>query len=372
MFKSFIQIKPLNLLSYSLLASLILSFTACTDNDPEPKGKYSNGVFVINEGGFGNGNGEISFFDLDSNKVTNGIFGKNNLLPTGQPRPLGDVIQSLTFYNEKGYIVVNNSNKLVVVDANTFQQTAEIALKQPRYMAINGSTGYVTEWVNNNYMKPPKGRVAIIDLQSNTTVPADTITTNGFFPDKLVFLNNRLYVLNSQENTVSILNTQTKTFEKKVEVGQSPAGIVVDKNNNLWILTSGEADYSNYPEVKTLQPGKLLKCSINGADLTIDNTFTFPAFGGSDLLINGSKDKLYYSFKGQVFEQSITASALTTQPWLNRSFYGMNIHPTTNELYGGVAPDFTNPGWMVRYNMTSKAPIDSARVGIAPNGFAFN
>ena len=371
MFKSFIQTKPLNLLSYSLLFISTLLFSACTDSDPEPKGKYSNGVFVVNEGAFGNSNGEISFFDLDSNKVTNGIFGKNNLQPNGQPRPLGDVIQSLTFYNDKGYIIANNTNKLIIVDANTFVQTSEINLKQPRYMVVNGSKGYITEWITNNYMTPPKGRVAIIDLQSNTTATADTITTDGFFPDQLIFLNNRLYVLNSQENTVSILNTQTKAFEKKVVVGKSPSGIVVDKNNNLWILTSGEADYSNYPEVKTLLPGTLVKCSINGADLTIEQTLTFPAFGGGNLLINGSKDKLYYSFKGQVFEQAITASSLPTQPLLNRSFYGMNIHPATNELYGGVAPDFTNNGWMIRYNLTTKAPIDSVMVGIGPNGFVF-
>lgn len=370
--QSFIQVNLRKLLSYNLLLGSLLAFSACTDNDnPTPKGKYSNGVFVTNEGAFGQSNGEISFFDLDSNKITNGIFGKNNLQPNGQPRPLGDVIQSLLFTNESGYIVANNTNKLIIVDANTFVQKAEITLKQPRYMVVNGNTGYVTEWVKNDYQNPPKGRIAIIDLQTNTTAVKDTITTNGFFPDRLLFLNNRLYVLNSQENTVSILNTQTKAFEKKVEVGERPAGIVLDKNNNLWILTSGEADYSNYPEVKTLQPGKLLRCSVNGADLKIENSFTFSAFGGSDLVMNAAKDKLYYSFNGQVFEQDITATTLATQPLLKRSFYGMGIDPKNNVLYGGVAPSFTNNGWMIRYNLTTKAPIDSAAVGIGPNGFVF-
>ncbi len=354
-----------------LIGFLILQvcfIAGCKDDEnTNPKGKYEKGVIILNEGTFKGSNGEISFFYTDSNKVVNNVFEKAN----GKNHPLGDVIQSMLVQNEQGYIIVNNSNKVVVVNPFTFVQTAEIALKQPRYMVADGNTGYVTEWVNNDYLNPPKGRVAIINLQTNSTAKGDTITTNGQFPDKLILLNGRLYVLNSNENTVSILNTQTKSFEKKIEIGSGPSGIVVDKNNDIWILTSGEADYSKYPVIGTLEAGKLMRFSVNNGSLELKNTFAFAEFGGSDLIINNAKDKLYYSYNGKVFEQAISAASLNTTPFLSRSFYGIGIDPTGSTFYGGVAPDYTNNGKMIRYNVATKAVIDSATVGIAPNGFLF-
>ncbi len=349
-----------------LSASLTLTFTACTDNSEPPRGRYERGVFILNEGAFGNGNGEVSFFDSDSNKVTNGIFGREN-----SGRPPGDVLQSMTIHDNAAYIVANNSNKLLVVDAQTFRQTAEIALRQPRYMVVQGTTGYVTEWVSNNFANPPKGRVAIINLQVNTTAAQDTITTNGLFPDQLVLSGSRLYVLNSLENTVSILNTQTKAFEKKVVVGSGPSGMVLDRNNDLWIMASGKADYSKFPLVSTLEPGKLMRFRISGADLLLQDTFTFPAFGGGSLIANPAKDRLYYSFNGKVFDLAVSATGLNTQPLIDRQFYGIGIDPAGTTFYGAVAPDFRSNGKMVRYSLATKTALDSATVGIAPNGFVF-
>lgn len=362
-----IQPKTRKFFAYSLLAGLFLVFLACGGNDPDaPRGRYERGVFIVNEGAFGNGNGEISFFDLDSNKVTNNIFGRENT-----SRPLGDVVQSMTIHKDASYVIANNSNKVVVVNAITFKQTAEIQLKQPRYMVVDGNTGYITEWVNNDFDNPPKGRVAIIDLQTNSTRPQDTIPTDGFFPDRLVLLNKRLYVVNSFDNSVSVLNTDTRKLESKVVVGNNPNGIVADRNNDIWVSVSGEADFSKFPVVTTLTPAKLLQFATGGNALQLKNTFTFAAYGIGNLMVNGTGDKIYYSFNRKTFEMPVSATALPAQEFLNRSFYGIGIDQASNMFYGGVAPNFRSNGKMIRYNLSTKAPIDSATVGIGPNGFVF-
>ncbi|MBC8110450.1 MAG: hypothetical protein H7Y04_05255, partial [Verrucomicrobia bacterium] len=315
---------------FALLFCSLLFVNACTNpENTVPQGRYEKGVIILNEGAFGNSNGEISFFDLDSNKITNNIFGRENRQPDGTVRPLGDVIQSMTIHNGTGYIVANNSDKVFVVNAQSFKQTAEINLKQPRYMAVNGNVGYITEWVNNNFDNPIKGRVAIIDLQTNSTTSKDTITTDGFFPDKLVFFNNRLYVLNSLENTVAVLNTQTKTFEKKIAVGDSPSGIVLDKNNDLWIVFGGKVTYGPAPnyEETVVSNSSLAKFSINGSDLTERLRFQLDKPGAGRLLSNAARTKLYYTFSGKVFEQDINATTLANTPFLNRDFYGIGIDP---------------------------------------------
>lgn len=367
-----IQPKTRKSFVYSLLTGLFLVFSACRDNDPDaPRGRYERGVFIVNEGSFGNGNGEISFYDLDSLKVTNGIFGKENRRPDGTARPLGDVVQSMSIHNNTAYIIANNSNKIVVADAFTFTQTAEIQLKQPRYMVTDGNTGYVTEWVSNDFRNPPKGRVAIIDLQTNSTWPQDTISTDGFFPDQLVLRNKRLYVINSNDNSVSVLNVDTRKLESKTVVGKNPNGIVADRNNDIWVSVSGEADFSAFPVVTTLTPAKLLRFAINGNALQLKNTFTFPDYGIGNLMVNNTGDKLYYSFNKKTFEMPVSATTLPAQEFLNRSFYGIGIDPASNVFYGGVAPNFSSNGKMIRYNLATKAPIDSATVGISPNGFVF-
>jgi YVTN family beta-propeller protein len=366
--------KSIQYLFTLLLGSQILIFTACENpENTTPQGRYGKGVVILNEGAFGNSNGEISFLDLDSNKITNNVFGRENRQPDGTARPLGDIIQSMTIHNQSGYIIANNSDKVLVVNPQSFKQTAEINLKQPRYMAVNGNVGYITEWVDNNFDNPIKGRVAIIDLQTNSTAAKDTITTDGFFPDRLVFFNNRLYVLNSLENTVAVLNTQTKTFEKKIVVGDSPSGIVLDKNNDLWIVFGGKVTYGLAPDYEetVVSNSSLVKFSINGSDLTERLRFSLDKPGAGRLISNAARTKLYYTFSGKVFEQDVNATTITGTPFLNRNFYGIGIDPEGTVFYGGVAPDFRSNGKMVRYNVATKAKIDSATVGIAPNGFLF-
>ena len=113
--------KKLKLYVLILLAVLSVSFSSCDDDDNKPKGEFEEGVLVVNEGNFQDANGTISHISPDGT-VTQDLFGTvNNGLA------LGDVVQSMTIDGDFAYIVVNNSNKMEVVNANTFE--AEYTLK---------------------------------------------------------------------------------------------------------------------------------------------------------------------------------------------------------------------------------------------------
>ena len=61
---------------------------------------YGRGVFIVNEGAFGQGSGSISFLNMEYQKMYDDIFyAANN-------RPLGDIAQSMEIFNNMGYIVV--------------------------------------------------------------------------------------------------------------------------------------------------------------------------------------------------------------------------------------------------------------------------
>src|SRR2546421_1774917 len=105
----------------AVLLAMNFIITGCKkDEKPLPATaslNLTNGVFITNEGSFGNGDGSVSFFRPASHEIINDVF------MTVNHRPLGDVVQSMILFNNKGYIVVNNSQKIEVVNKNNFSST---------------------------------------------------------------------------------------------------------------------------------------------------------------------------------------------------------------------------------------------------------
>ena len=110
-----------------------------TDNDLP--GSFKPGVFIINEGNIGWGNGSVSFFDFTELKVYNHLFQKAN------NRVLGDVPQSMFIMDNLGFIVVNNSGKIEVVNMDNFRSVNTITgLTSPRYfLPVSESNAYVSD-----------------------------------------------------------------------------------------------------------------------------------------------------------------------------------------------------------------------------------
>ena len=87
-------------------------------------------VYVINEGNFGSGNASVSLFDTGNNTVIENFYQTQN-----SSSPLvGDVAQSLSNINSKFYLVVNNSGKIIVCDAQFKKVTQITNLSSPRYI----------------------------------------------------------------------------------------------------------------------------------------------------------------------------------------------------------------------------------------------
>ena len=192
-----------NSLPLYVLFFATLFFVSCTEDpevDPENAsaddttentlGSFSSGIFVINEGNFLSDDGSISFIDSEG-VVQNDIFSENNAL-----LPLGDVVQSMYLWDTTAFILVNNSNKIEVVDGDEMTVLHTISdVSLPRYMVSEGDYGYISEWVSFS----DRGRISILDL--NTYEILDTINV-GFGAEALVIRDNKLYVSNNFEKTL--------------------------------------------------------------------------------------------------------------------------------------------------------------------------
>jgi len=353
-----------NLFSTYFRPALALAFSglllaSCeSKNDvvaPTPTGTGSN-VYITNEGAYGKSTASVTFFDKNTKAVTADIF------QTANGRALGDVAQSMAVYNNTGYVVVNNSNKVEVVTLPGFKSVATISnLVQPRYMvSTTAGKGYVTEWLSST-----AGRVSIIDLATNTVT--GTLPT-GRYPEKLLSFNGLIYVPNSDENTLTVIDPAQGKVTNTITVSDGPSSLAVDKSGNIWVLCGGITKYDpvTYAVISST-PGALIRFAPGAPTSQLKLPFT--SGSPTKLRVSASGDQLYYSLGRGEYRMDVTASALPTTPLIRRNFYGFDLDPQDNTLYGCIA-SFSGASKTIRYR-TDGTAIDSFATGIGSNGAVF-
>ena len=120
---------------------------------------------------------------------------------------LGDILQSFNMIEHTGYLVVNNSQKVVSVDMNTFKKSGEIkGLSYPRYIHKVSATKALLS--NGNGFGGDK--LYVIDLP--TFKITDSITV-GKGPETFATVGSNVYVCNSgawaDDSTLSVINAST-------------------------------------------------------------------------------------------------------------------------------------------------------------------
>jgi hypothetical protein len=215
-----------------ILFTGLVIFYSCDKENPatEEDAGFKHGAFIVNEGAFGNSNGSVSYFDTDSSILINHVFEAAN------GRPLGDVVQSFAIAGDKGFIVVNNSQKMEVVDLKTFASIGVIeGLEYPRFfLPVDDKKGYLTD---GNFI----GRVYVVNIETLKIV--DTIPV-GAGPEKLIRYENTVIVANSggwgNDSTLTVIDMATDKVRSTWVVGMNPADLALDKDNQLWVLCKGK------------------------------------------------------------------------------------------------------------------------------------
>lgn len=314
------------------------------------KGKYEQGVFILNEGNFGSANSSVAHFNLVTETAEGNIFNKTT------STTLGDVAQSLYVSNDKAYVVVNNSNKVEVVNANTFELDFTIEAALPRYFTISGDKGYLTEWVS--FTDP--GRVSVINL---STGASETTITTGSGAENIIEANGNLYVSNNFQSDVSVIDPSTNSVVTTIDVRKSPGGFAVDANGTLWVICGGDFGGNN---------GAFYK--INTSDNNVSGKIELEKNVPVKIAMNNAKNAIYYFSGNEVFKVNITDSEKPSSTFITEasavSFYGIGVNPSNDNIYLGDSKGFQADGVVFRYTSDGTA-IDSFNVGVGPNGFAF-
>lgn len=345
-----------------LVFSLVL-LAAC-DDDERPLGQFESGVFVVNEGNFSDADGTISYWDKASS-VTHDLFGLVN-----NDRALGDVVQSMTIDGDLAYVVVNNSNKVEVVEANTFKAVYTLEeVKLPRYFTTYNGKGYLTEWVSF----ADQGRVSVVDLTSHEV--KETITTD-YGAENIIQHQGRLYVSNSFTNTVTVIDPVEEEVVNTIEVGDSPGAFLVDKENYLWVVCGGGYDENYNPlnngSLVQLNPATSTDPEANSS--TIKKTISLGKNISAKATIDVMNDAIYY-YKGKsVYKIGTSATEAPAEPLFTEtnavSFYGIGLDASSGILYVADSKAFSGNGTVFTYNRSGTF-IKSFEAGRGPNGFVF-
>ena len=339
--------------------------TACSNDDENteaPLGNYDNGVLILNQGGFGNGNASISYVSEDFVTQQNNIFSLVNPTIT-----LGDTAQDIGFYQDLAFIVLNVSNKIEIVNRYTMAHVATISsgLDNPRFIAFSNGKGFVTNWADGT--NTSDDYVAVVNL-SSYAVSSTIAVAEG--PEKIIENNNKLYVAHAGGfnfgNTISVINAATNSLQTTINVGDVPNSLKI-KDNSLYVICGGKPSYAT-----TETAGSLVK--INLSNNSVSNIINFTATTHpSNLIINGNN--MYYTVDDAVFKTSLNATTLPSTPLFtttSQGVYGVYSFAVENDkIYVGDAGDYNSNGKVYIY---SEAGIleNQYTVGVIPAGFFFN
>lgn len=326
-------------------------------NPPSGITTYENGIFIVNEGNYNWGNASLTFIS-QKDSVEQDVFKMQN------GRSLGDVAESMQAFNDKGFIIVNNSNKLEVVSLKDLISIKSITgFNLPRFMAIVDSTkAYVTNMQNT---------ITVLDLP--TLSIKKSISTGGWTESLLLF-NNYLFVsfigkeneASAQRNAkILVIDIKSDQIMDSIKTGKEPVGIVIDKKEKIWVLCTGGYDHFETPTLLRIDPSLRV----------VDKTFSFPNSNDtpSRLCINTQKDTLYFLNNG-VYQMPVSSTAIPSSPLIpvnDHLFYGLGIQPSNGNIFVSDAKDYVQNGVVYQYDQVTGSLLNTFPAGRIPGSFCF-
>lgn len=342
-----------------LVAAATLAATACMEYGPHPEEHFEHsgrGLFILCEGNFMYGTASLSYYDPERCTLENELFLRVN------GEKLGDTAQSMTLLGERGFIVVNNSGRVSVVNTTTLQVVGEIGgLISPRYVHfVSAEKGYITDLYAE--------RITLFD--------PSTLAVTGYIPtpghpstEQMAQVGDYLFVACwSYDDCVLVIDTRSDQIVETIRVGVQPAAVVADCNGKVWCLTDG----GGYPENPAgYEPARL--CRIDPLTFAIDRSFTFPWGEAPSKLCTDREGRILHFIAGDVWRMAVDAEILPERPFLARRgtrYYGLGVDPDTSEVYVADAIDYAQSGVVYRFSADA-VPLDTLRVGVIPGAFCF-
>ncbi len=351
--------------NYKALIVLLLCLAACVKDKPPAvintvPGATGN-VYIVCEGVYPNGNATLYAWNPVQDSVYGDIFRAVN------NQPLGDVFESMQRIGDKLFLAINNSDKVVVLNASNWVLAATLSIPQPRYiLPISPTKAFVSSLYHN--------KVYIINPQ--TMQVTDSITMPGLSAEGMYLYYNTIYTGSwdlSSGNKIYGINTLTDKVSDSVKVaGNAPQELLLDKDQMLWVLAGDEPQFTGTMTRLDPSTGNILQ------------SYTFPAAAYvMKPVMNITKDSIYFievNYNGGItnngiYRMGINDDELPQVPFLqaapNQYFYALGIEPSSGNIFVGDPKGFSQNGAVYIYRPDGTL-IKNFNVGKGPGHFYFD
>lgn len=367
-----------------LMGAVLLLFGACrkdpavapeqteTAFPPNPS-SVVKGLYLLNEGNMNMNKASLDYVDLRTGTYRRNIYGEANPEVT---KGLGDVGNDIGVYGSKLYVVVSLSNKLEILDVKTSRKIKQIDITNGRFVTFSRGKAYVSAYLGKaGDPNAPNGNITEIDT---TTLQVERKVDVGRQPEEMAIVGEKLYIANSggysppnYERTISVIDLNSFTEIKRIDVAINLARLKADRYGDLYVTSRG--DNFNIPS-------KLFVIDTNTDQ--VKKSFDIAA---SNLWIDEDTAYLYATEWSYIQQKNIISYSMINvknEILLNKKFitdgtdaqikipYGIMVDPVTKDVYVSDAKDYVNPGTLYCFDASGKKKW-SVVTGDIPAHFAF-
>lgn len=315
-------------MKYFVLICILLTFYGCSENDKTDNLTISpgRGVYVLNEGTWGNNNSSISYIDHQNSQSI------SNVPVSIWHHPLGDTGNSFFVSGDSVFVCVTSSNKIEYFSKSTGVWLGSFSFPQqsePRF-GLKASDGNI--YVSSFSLG------ALIRINSKT-MTQDSIISVGSFPDQLTESNKKIFSgitdLGSG-HSVAVYNLESRKREKDIQVDINPAEII------------GFADHILVHTTGSYLAPKSTLYHISSATLSVTDSVVSSK---PITLLGKYSNQKYYAATSDGFFITDQSFNLTTpliptssvhSPILFSAFYDA----ATNKLWIASTESYTVQGWL--------------------------
>lgn len=336
----------------------LLALTGCRKDDliipeeeeilPPQTVTTTEGFYLLNEGNMNMNKASLDYYDYETGTYRRNVYGQANPEAT---LGLGDVGNDLGIYGTKLYAIINNSNKVEVMDLETSKRIKVIDVKNARYITFSNGKAYVSAYDGEVQLgeDSPNGFVAEIDtisLEIKRTVQV------GRQPEEMAVVDHKLYVANSggysapnYESIVSVIDLNSFTNIKDIEVAINLHRLKADEYGDLYVSSRG--DYFDVPSklyvIDTKTDAVKTSFDLPASNLTIvrdtayiiGSEFSYETFDWNInySMINVKGETL---IEGSFLPESVSNAIQTP--------YALAVDPDSKNIYISDAGDYVSPG----------------------------
>ncbi len=330
---------------------------AVIHKQPDPNGN----IYVACEGRFMYGEATLYAYHPADSTVYGDLFNSVN------NQSLGDVFQSMGKIGDKLFLCINNSDKVVVLNATNWKLVTTISIPKPRYiLPISDTKAYISSEYRN--------KVYIINPQTQQVT--DSITFQFQNTEGMCLLDNYAFICawDTACNCIYKVDVTSDKIVQTIQIsGYAPQSVLQDKEQMLWVLSGNKAKG---------KPGALTRID----PLTGFVLGRYPFAANVDAMkpvFNAAKDTLYFIevdynggtenngiYRIGIHESGVPAAAFIAAQHL-QYFYGLGLDPVTGYIYACDPKGFNQNGTVYIYRQDG-TQVRKFDVGVGPGQFYFD